>query len=144
MSTVKDAFSRVTLDVIGVFALGRELNNLENPTDFVRCYQAVFDLPRAGTVLAAINMIIPIRWLPFPRANREFVGANARLRQILRRMVEQRIDEVRAGKKGSLVQKYDAPNKDLLTYMIEEKYLSAADKWSKADLVEQVSRGKVI
>jgi len=115
-----------------------ELKNLETPTEFVRCYQAVFDLPRAGQILAAINMVIPIRWLPFPKANREFVEANAKLREILGRITENRINEILAGRKESYVQKYDAPSKDLLTYMIEEKYLSSKDKWTKAELVEQV------
>ena len=136
--TVKDAYSRVTLDVIGVFALGMELRNLESPSEFVQCYQTVFDPPRSGQILAAINMIIPIRWIPFPKANREFVRANAKLREILSRYTQQRINEILAGKKESLVQRYNAPNKDLLTYMVEEKYLASKDKWSKADLVEQV------
>ncbi|KAB5518869.1 cytochrome P450 [Coniochaeta sp. 2T2.1] len=135
---VKDAYTRVTLDVIGIFALGKELKNLETPTEFVDCYQTVFDPPRSGLILAAINMIFPIRWLPFPRANREFVRANARLREIVSDFTTDRIDEVLAGKKGSYVEKYNAPDKDLLTYMIETKYLAAKDRWSKEDLVEQV------
>ncbi|OIW25416.1 cytochrome p450 monooxygenase [Coniochaeta ligniaria NRRL 30616] len=137
-SPVKDAYSRVTLDVIGIFALGMELKNLDTPTEFVQCYQIVFDPPRSGQILAAINMILPIRWLPFPKANRAFVEANARLREMIGQITQQRIDEMLAGKKDSYVQKYDAPNKDLLTYMIEEKYLAAKDKWTKEDLVEQV------
>jgi hypothetical protein len=117
-----------------------ELKNLETPTEFVKCYQTMFDPPRSGQILAFINMIIPIRWLPFPKANRDFVEANARLRAILGEITQQRIDEILAGKKESYVQKYDAPNKDLLTYIIEEKYLAAKDKWTKGDLVEQVRR----
>lgn len=135
---MKDVYSRVTLDVIGIFALGMELRNLETPSEFVRCYQIAFDPPRSGQILAAINMVIPIRWIPFPRANRDFVKANATMRRLLSDITQQRIDEIRAGKKESLVQKYDAPNKDLLTYMVEEKYLAAKDNWSKEDLVEQV------
>lgn len=132
-------YSRATLDVIGIFALGMELKNLEAPTEFVQCYQTVFDPPRSGQVLAAVNMIVPIRWIPLP-ANRAFVAANVRLREILGRMTQQRIDDMLAGKKESYVQKYDAPNKDLLTYIIEEKYLASKDKWTKEDLVEQVRR----
>lgn len=134
---IKDVYSRATLDVIGIFALGMELKNLEAPTEFVQCYQTVFDPPRSGQVLAAVNMIVPIRWIPLP-ANRAFVAANVRLREILGRMTQQRIDDMLAGKKESYVQKYDAPNKDLLTYIIEEKYLASKDKWTKEDLVEQV------
>jgi cytochrome P450 len=139
MSEAKLAYSKVTLDVIGIFALGMELKNLDRPSEFLACYQAVFDLDTTGQILAAINTIVPIRWLawlPLPAANRKFVQANATLRRMLSQITQDRINEVIAGKTNAQIP--GAPNKDLLTFMVEEKYMSEKDPWMKADLVEQV------
>lgn len=115
-----------------------ELKNLEGPTEFMDCYQTVFDPSMTGQILAAINMIFPIRWLPMPAANREFVKANATLRRILSQITQQRIDDVAAGKTKKYMRIDGAATKDLLTFMVEEKYMSSKDPWTKADLVEQV------
>jgi cytochrome P450 len=118
-----------------------ELRNLDGPTEFLDCYQTVFDLDTTGQILAAINTIVPIRWLawlPLPAANRKFVHANATLRRVLSQITQNRIDEVTAGKTNAHMRIPGAPNKDLLTFMVEEKYMSEKDPWTKADLVEQV------
>jgi hypothetical protein len=117
------------------------LNNLdrETSTPFTKCYQTVFDPPKSGKILAAINMIVPIRWLPFPKANREFVKANLALRRMLKEITEHRIAElVYSGEKFDGIKQYICGNKDLLTYMVEEKYLAPTDSWTKEELVEQV------
>lgn len=118
-----------------------ELKNLDEPTEFLDCYQTVFDLDTTGQILAAINTIVPIRWLawlPVPTSNRKFVQANATLRRVLSQITQKRIDEVTAGKTNARSQIQGSPNKDLLTFMVEEKFMSEKDPWTKADLVEQV------
>jgi hypothetical protein len=92
-----------------------------------------------GQILAAINMVVPIRWLPMPAANLEFVKANATLRRVLSQITQTRIDDVAAGKSSGWLGYDGAPTKDLLTFMVEEKYMAAKDPWTKEDLVEQVS-----
>ncbi|EFX03427.1 cytochrome p450 monooxygenase [Grosmannia clavigera kw1407] len=121
---------KITLDVIGIFCLGIDLANLEGKTEFLTCYQKMFDLSPLGMTLAAVNLVLPIRWLPFPE-NIAFLSASARLRAILTDMVEERIQKLAEFRQSS-------NRTDLLTYMIEEKYNSKKDAWSKEDLVEQV------
>lgn len=127
---VKELYSKITLDVIGIFCLGIDLKNFDGPSEFLRCYQTMFDLSPLGMVLAAVNLVLPIRWLPVPE-NSSFLSASVRLRAILAGFVEERIQNLASFRQSSA-------RTDLLTYMIEEKYNSREDPWSKEDLVEQV------
>ncbi|CAK7235823.1 hypothetical protein SBRCBS47491_009425 [Sporothrix bragantina] len=133
---IKSLYAQITLDVIGIFALGQDLHCLDSRSEFQACYEDMFDLTQAGMLLAAVNLVVPIRWLPF-KANRTFMHASARLRQILTGITEERISKVRGKKTGTNT---EVPAKDLLTYMVETKYLATvpSDRWSKQDLVEQV------
>lgn len=115
------------------------MKNLDSPSEFLRCYRTVFDPPGVGTVLAAINMVVPIRWVPLA-SNRSFVNASAMLRQIITRLVQERIEDVVAGKADRYLLEVDAPNEDLLTYMVKHKFLVDHDRWTKEELVEQVRR----
>ncbi|CAK7229981.1 hypothetical protein SCUCBS95973_007418 [Sporothrix curviconia] len=137
---IKSLFAQATLDVIGIVALGQDLHCLGGRSVFQACYEAMFDLTPAGMLLAAVNLVVPIRWLPL-EANRSFMQASAQLRQILTSMTEERIAQVvAAGEKPNKSPAKGLPAKDLLTYMVETKYLATnvAERWSKADLVEQV------
>ncbi|CAK7197853.1 hypothetical protein SEUCBS139899_000503 [Sporothrix eucalyptigena] len=132
---MKQLYAKITLDVVGIFVLGEDLHNFECRTEFQTCYESMFDLSTAGMLLAAVNLAVPIRWIPL-QANREFMDASKRLRQILTDMTEERIAAVEA-KMG----KQSSPTPiDLLTYMVETKYLAKipGDRWTKQELIEQV------
>lgn len=140
-SAVKQLYAKITLDVISIFALGIDFHNFDSRTDFLACYETMFDLTTKGMILAAINLVLPIRWLPF-KENKDFMHASTQLRKILTGITEDRIKAVESGRAGvtSATEKIGRPaTTDLLTYMVETKYLAphAADRWSKAELIEQ-------
>lgn len=136
---IKQLYAKITLDVISIFALGIDFGNFESRTAFQSCYEAMFDLSTSGMLLAAINLVVPIRWLPF-KANRVFMDASAELRGILTGVTEARILSVASDNEKPVLPPTALPTKDLLTYMVETKYRAAnpADRWSKAELIEQV------
>ncbi|KJR87486.1 cytochrome p450 monooxygenase [Sporothrix schenckii 1099-18] len=150
----KQLYAKITLDVIGIFALGIDFDNFATRTPFQSSYEAMFDLSTAGMLLAAINLVVPIRWLPL-KANREFMDASTELRGILTGITEARILSVgeaavaATDSKETKTAKPTAPTsaasptkdvKDLLTYMVETKYraVDPASRWSKEELIEQV------
>lgn len=137
---VKQLCAKITLDVISIFTLGIDFGNFETRTAFQTCYEAMFDLSTSGMLLAAINLVVPIRWLPF-KANRVFMDASTELRGILTGVTEARILTVgEADSKEKASSNTASPTKDLLTYMVKTKYRAAnpADRWSKEELIEQV------
>ena len=148
---IKSLYAQITLDVIGIFVLGEDMHCLDGRSEFQACYEAMFDLTPAGMLLAAVNLVVPIRWLPV-EANRTFMHASARLRQILTETTEARIAQVKREREHEDKDKTASLRspKDLLTYMVETRYLGAPagsaasggqqqqQHWSKADLVEQV------
>lgn len=126
------------LDIMGVFALNVELKNLESSssTSFHDCYHEVFEPDTVGQILTALNGIVPIRWLPIP-ANKRFKRANAVVRSQFKAIIKQRIEEVGARRaKGDDSDEREV--KDLLTFMVEEKYFAQNDKWTEEDILNQV------
>lgn len=126
------------LDIMGVFALGIELKNLESSssTTFHDCYHEVFEPDTTGQILTAINGVIPIRWLPLA-ANRRFKRANAIVRSQLKAIIRQRVEEVGAAntrEEGTGEREVT----DLLTFMVEEKYFAENDRWTEKDILNQV------
>ncbi|KAH8907658.1 cytochrome P450 [Coniochaeta sp. PMI_546] len=136
-----EVYSRLTLDIIGVFGLGVDLQNLSSEHSiFHECYHEVFDPPPAGLVLTAINAFVPIRWLPV-KPNRDFIRANGIVHSMLGEIIKQRIVDVRTAKKRSKpdVEVSDEKSKDLLTFMVEEKYYAEdGDTWSEDDMLNQI------
>ncbi|KAJ9144138.1 Cytochrome P450 [Pleurostoma richardsiae] len=72
---VASLYSRVNLDIIGLFALGIDLKYLDRPSTFHHCYHEVFEPTTFGAILTALNGFISIRWLPI-EANRSFLRTN--------------------------------------------------------------------
>lgn len=136
-----EVYSRLTLDIIGVFGLGVDLQNMSSKHSiFHECYHEVFDPPPAGLILTAINAFVPIRWLPV-KPNRDFIRANGIVHSMLGEIIKQRIVDVRTAKKQSKpdVGVSDEKGKDLLTFMVEEKYYADdGDTWSEDDLLNQI------
>ncbi|KAF2178024.1 cytochrome P450 [Zopfia rhizophila CBS 207.26] len=131
-------YSMITLDIIGVFALGVELKNLSATTPFHENYYKVFNQDTLSQIITAINAYLPLRkWLPV-EANRSFQQANAELCQRLLKIVRQRIVDIPNGdfigvESGGMV------TKDLLTYMVEESVLgqSPGKVWTEEHVLGQ-------
>lgn len=137
-----EAYSLLTLDIIGVFSLGLDLKNLSSQHSiFHECYHEIFDPPPAGLVLTAINAFVPIRWLPV-KPNRDFIRANGIVHSMLDDIIKQRIAEVQREKEQSNSQKKasdEEESKDLLTFMVQEKYFADdSDRWSQGDMLDQI------
>ena len=132
-------FSKLSLDIMGVFALGIELNSLEASTVFEACYKEMFEQPLAGQLLIAINAFFPIRWLPI-KINRRFLRAKEVVRSQLRIIVKERIAELEDGKASASTRQSATDADDLLTFLVREKYLKEEDgpRWTEDELLEQV------
>ncbi|KIL88644.1 hypothetical protein FAVG1_07891 [Fusarium avenaceum] len=131
---VEEVFTRVTLDVIGVSLLGKELRDFRSqssPLSFEQCYTAILAQPLAGQIISFINPFIPLRWLPVS-ANLNFIQAKSALKTMMTELIDQRTAEVHAAK-GHDAQ--DGLSDDMLTRMIEA---SAAEeqKLSKQELID--------
>ncbi|KAL8377962.1 hypothetical protein RB595_008582 [Gaeumannomyces hyphopodioides] len=115
-----DAFSKATIDIIGVTSLGIELRNLRSDTldlDFLQIYEKLLAPSYASALISFINVAVPVRRLLwFVPANREFVEATRELRAMLRRCIQDRVRDVAASEK----QAGEPESRNLLTYMVEE------------------------
>ncbi|KAL2200646.1 cytochrome P450 [Corynascus similis CBS 632.67] len=136
-------YSKVMLDIMGVFALGVELGNLEsansnteNPS-FDECYHELFEPDSWGQILMGLNAVVPVRWLPF-EANRRFKRALSTLRNQLMAIIRDRIRTVGEWKAaGTDSDTYKG--KDLLTFMVAEKYYADGDdRWTPEYIMEQI------
>ena len=130
------------LDIMGVFALGVELNNLETGSDysFHDCYHELFDPDPLGQTLMGLNAVLPtgIRWLPL-EANRKFKNATGIVHGQLRSIVQQRIAEVERGRDNTVL--YDEGEiMDMLTYMVRYKYFAkdGEERWTEQEMLDQV------
>ncbi|KAH7110702.1 cytochrome P450 3A5 [Dactylonectria macrodidyma] len=124
---VSELLSRTTLDIVGLAALGYELNSLSTSSELATHYSKIFEFVTPLQVaISFVNQFIPIRSvLPF-EANRSYINANAQVRRILRRHIRQRRDEYRQGKVEG-----EKASRDLLTLMIEE----SKDAWSEEEML---------
>ena len=133
-------FSKLTLDIMGVFALGIELNSLEASTVFETCYKEMFEQPLAGQLLIAINAYFPIRWLPI-KINRDFLRAKEEVRGQLRSIVKERIAEIEEGIAPASTRQSATEADDLLTFLVREKRHpkeKGGPRWTEDDILEQV------
>ncbi|KAK1753620.1 cytochrome P450 [Echria macrotheca] len=127
-------FSSITLDIIGIAALGVNLQNLETPTPFHESYTHVFDPPPLGQALLALNAFVPIRWIPLAE-NLQFERANAEIHRLVLKIVRDRTAKVLAGKEeGGEAEKETQERRDLLTYIIEETY-ATENPWTEEEIV---------
>jgi len=131
---VSSLFSKTTLNIIGVTALGIELDNLSsNPVlSFHECYHRIFEQSAIGNIISLINMHIPLRsWLPL-KANRDFIAANNEIRRLLRNLIKQRRNEIDSGHNNG-------SGRDLLTFMMQERLPdSGKHSWSDEDMLDHL------
>ncbi|KAJ4007354.1 hypothetical protein NW766_010038 [Fusarium irregulare] len=127
---VEDLITRVTLDIIGVSLLGKELRDFRSRSSslsFERCYNDILAQPLAGQIISFINPFIPLRWLPLS-ANLNFIRAKAALKTMMAELIEQRTAEVEAASGDEL-------SDDLLTRMIEAS-AEERQRLSKDELID--------
>ncbi|KAH7020347.1 cytochrome P450 [Ilyonectria destructans] len=124
---VSSLLSHTTLDIVGLAALGYELNSLSTSSSLATNYEKIFEFATPLQLLISfIHQFIPIRpLLPF-RANKSYVEANAEVRQILRKHIRRRKLEFHEGTLTG-----EDTGRDLLTLMIKE----SNDKWSEEDML---------
>jgi cytochrome P450 len=135
-------YSKIMMDIMGVFALGVELGNL-GPADrnaarnsFDHCYHELFEPGMLGQILMALNTVLPVRWLPL-EANRRHKQALQTVRGELMAIIQDRIRDVGDWRAAGV--DVDAKKgKDLLTFMVVEKYYAESDRWSAEYILEQV------
>jgi len=140
-SPVVSMYSKTMLDIMGVFGLGLELQNLTsgNTTSFHDCYREIFEPGIFGQILVAINGYIPLRWLPVD-ANRRYLRATETVHQQIGDIIKERIQEVKQAREGGGVSNRTSRKaKDLLTFMVEEKYFADdGNAWSEQEILHQV------
>ncbi|KAG5800592.1 hypothetical protein H9Q69_000479 [Fusarium xylarioides] len=115
---LEDLFTRVTLDIIGVSLVGKELRDFRSktsPLSFEQCYNGILAQPLAGQIISFINPFIPLRWLPVS-ANLNFIKAKSALKGMMTELIEQRTSEVAKAKELGTD---SGLSDDLLTRMIE-------------------------
>jgi cytochrome P450 len=129
------------LDIMGVFALGVELGYLQQAnnttgTSFDECYHELFDPDSWGQILMGVNAFFPVRWLPL-EANRRFKQARHTVRNQLMAIIQDRIRTVGEWKAAGM-DSDTFKGKDLLTFMVAEKYYADSDRWTEDYIMEQV------
>jgi cytochrome P450 len=130
---VVSTYSSLTLDIIGVAALGVNLDNLDTPTPFHEYYHQMFDPPPLGQALLALNAFIPVQWIPL-QENRQFRRAKDMIRKLLREIIQQRIRTITKSDKAV----DDSESTDLLTYLVEEM-CTMDTPWTEDELLGHVS-----
>jgi hypothetical protein len=133
---VEDLFTRVTLDIIGVSLVGKELRRFRSktsPLSFEQCYNGILAQPIAGQIISFINPFIPLRWLPVS-ANLNFIKAKSALKSMMAELIEQRTSEVAKAKELATD---SGLSDDLLTRMIEASSVEN-QKLSRDELIDIV------
>ena len=132
------------LDVMGIFALGIELKNLETASEysFHDGYHELFDPGPVGQVFMGLQTLLPtgIRWLPV-EPNRRFNKAKSTVHNQLRAIIRQRIAEVKKDSNSTII--YDKGEiMDMLTYMVRYRYFAVEgqEHWTEQEILEQVCR----
>ncbi|KAF4337126.1 aat family amino acid transporter [Fusarium beomiforme] len=131
---LEDLLTRVTLDIIGVSLLGKELRDFRSkssPLSFEQCYNAILAQPLAGQIISFINPFIPLRWLPVS-ANLNFLKAKSALKSMMTELIEQKTLEVAEAKDHGTDSRL---SDDLLTRMIEASSVEN-QKLSKEELMD--------
>ncbi|KAF5641837.1 aat family amino acid transporter [Fusarium tjaetaba] len=131
---LEDLFTRVTLDIIGVSLVGKELRDFRSktsPLSFEQCYNGILAQPLAGQIISFVNPFIPLRWLPVS-ANLNFIRAKSALKSMMTELIEQRTSEVAKAKELGTD---NGLSDDLLTRMIEASSVEN-QKLSRDELID--------
>ncbi|KAL2195294.1 cytochrome p450 monooxygenase [Corynascus similis CBS 632.67] len=147
---VVSIYSKLTLDIMGLFAIGTELDELASRysgntnMSFHACYRELFEPDGLGQLLVAINGVVPIRWIPI-EANRRFKNAHTILRSMIRAVIRDRVQQLDPritmnDRKGMDNADGKKNNNDLLTWMVAKRYYAAdnGDRWSEDEILDQI------
>ncbi|KAI2609244.1 cytochrome P450 [Hypoxylon sp. NC1633] len=132
-----EAFSKSTMDTIGVTVLGIELDTLSSmyPRSFQELYGQLLHQGALGQLISVVNAFVPIRNIVPLKANYDFIKASADLRQMLRDIIQKRAADLADGTFG----REKGESRDLLTYMLEEAELrrqeTGKEVWSVDDIL---------
>ncbi|KAH8895974.1 cytochrome P450 [Thozetella sp. PMI_491] len=125
-------FIKTALDVIGVAALGVDLNNMSSQgssLNFFDNYHYLFHQPELGSLVTLLNAFVPLRWMPL-EVNRKFRRAVADIRNMLQELVRERF---KSGKRAGAGES----GKDILTFMLQAMDSGDA-KWTEEELVDHL------
>lgn len=127
---VSGLLAKTTLDIVGVAALGYELDSLTTPSVLAASYETIFEcITPLQVLISVVHRYIPIRsWLPL-KVNKDYVRANADVRDRLRSLIRQRRQEFQTGEVRG-----EKQSRDLLTLLIEE----SKDTWSEEEILGYV------
>jgi cytochrome P450 len=131
--------AKTTLDAIGLAALGTQFNNIDAPTEFSLAFEDVFSQARStmSVLMSVLNAYMPIRKLLPIKVNRDYLGANAKIRSLLVQHIRKRQQEIDAMGKSS------AKGKDLLTILIQDG-VGGKQPWTEDEIVNHVSLLSVV
>ncbi|OJD17118.1 hypothetical protein AJ78_02762 [Emergomyces pasteurianus Ep9510] len=130
---VSSLISKSTLDIIGQTILGLELGGHSFASELGQCYHTIFSSTMMSRIMLLLNAWIPIRRLLPIRTNREYTNANSSIKKILKKHVQQRVQEMG----GSYEERAGPPAKDLLTLIIREQ-LKRCGKCSVDEIVDHL------
>ncbi|KAF2203675.1 cytochrome P450 [Delitschia confertaspora ATCC 74209] len=135
---VSSLMNHNAIDVMGVAALGVELNSLATSgSTFTHIYETMFNQPPIGQAIFFLNMFIPIRrFLPWVKANTDYLHATTEVRRLLMQTIRERKAEVFGkgkGEKGEGARKEftEEGSRDFLTFMLYEK---TVEGWSDEEI----------
>ncbi|KAK4209399.1 cytochrome P450 4F5 [Rhypophila decipiens] len=142
IADVVSLYSKTTLDIIGLFAAGKEPDELtlnSGGMPFTTCYQELFEPDGLGKLLIALNTVIPIRWLPI-KANRRFKEAYETLHSQIQAVIRERIQELHPNKKTDPSAEQSLSSNDMLTWMVENKYYASDEdeRWGEELISDQM------
>ena len=131
--------AKTTLDAIGLAALGVHFNNIDAPTEFSLAFEDVFSQARStvSVLMSVLNAYMPIRKLLPIKVNRDYLGANAKIRSLLVQHIRKRQQELAAMGKSS------ENGKDLLTILIQGG-VRGEQPWTEDEIVNHVSLLSVV
>lgn len=127
--------AKTTLDAIGLAALGAEFNNIDQLSEFSLAFEDVFTQARStvSILMSVLNAYMPIRKLLPIKVNRDYLGANAKIRSLLVQQIRKRQQEMAATEKSS------QKGKDLLSILIHDG-VEGRQPWTEDEMVGHVSQ----
>ncbi|KAK4189503.1 putative cytochrome P450 E-class, group I [Podospora australis] len=136
---INTVYSKATIDVTGAAILGVELGNLTDSTgdtDFLTAFHRLFMQPPLSAIISFINLQVPIRrFLPFVKANTEYLAAGQNTREMTTRVVRRRMTEIKEGNSAKNI----SEGADLLTMMIEnEQNFKEGGELTEHEIVDQI------
>ncbi|PGH05276.1 hypothetical protein GX51_02997 [Blastomyces parvus] len=130
---ISSLISKTAFDIIGQAILGLELDRHPFASELESCYHTIFSSTTMSRAMLVLNVWVPIRRILPMRTNREYVNANIKIKQILKKHVQQRVHEITSLQSQGL----RPPDKDLLALIIQEQ-LKRCDECAEDEIVDHL------